>query len=155
MTAAQLARAAGADLAWLHNAERLLGRRFARSTAGSRELALIRMLHADLDIDLATAAGIAKARRRAQSGKVVLAEPGGAVTLLVDPQRFDSVWLLNLAAALDIGPRLPGRPLGVTSDPVGRARRYGVDIDLLRWQLSRSVAERLDALDGNALPRVE
>ena len=155
MTTAQLARAAGADLAWLHNAERLLGRRFARSIAGSREVALIRMLHADLDIDLATAAGIAKARKSVHPGNSVLAEPGGAVTLLVDPQRFDSVWLLNLAAALELGPRLRGRPLGVTTDPVGRARRYGIDIGLLRWQLSRSVADRLDALDGNKLPRIQ
>ncbi|HRP07920.1 MAG TPA: hypothetical protein PLL69_05470 [Gemmatimonadales bacterium] len=156
MTSTQFARAAGADQTWLFNTERILGRRFPRTVAGSRELALIRMLQADLGIDLADAAGIARARARSRKrGATQLREVGGAIGLLIDPVRFDSIWLLDLAAALDEGPRMRGRPPAASGNPIERARRYGIDIDLLKWQLSHTVGERLDTLDASALPRIK
>lgn len=154
MTTAQLARAAGTDSTWLFNAERLLGRRFPRTVAGSRELALVRVIHSELGIDLATAAGMARARESRRRKGQVFGEPQGAVTLLIDPERFDSIWLLNLAAALDTGTRLRGRPLGPSIAPIERARRYGIDVELLRWQMSRTIADRLDSLDDGVLPRI-
>ncbi|HEV2148837.1 MAG TPA: hypothetical protein VGR37_15640 [Longimicrobiaceae bacterium] len=36
------------------------------------------------------------------------------------------------------------------SDPIQRALAYGIDISLLRSNLQRTVAERLNALDANA-----
>lgn len=151
MTTAQLARAAGADQAWLFNAERLLGRRFPRTVAGSRELALVKMLHSELRVDLAVAAGIVRARAGASNCRGnLLRESSGAVALLVDPARFESIWLLNLAAALDMAPKVRGRPLLSTVDPLSRARRHGVDLALVQWQLSRPLSERLSELDRNA-----
>lgn len=151
MTSTQLARSAGADPTWLFNTERLLGQRFPRTLAGSRNLALVRMLHSELGIDLAVAVGIVRARPGTGSNRGNLVrEVGGAVALLIDPERFESVWLLNLAAALEMKPRLKGRPLASTTDPMSRARRYGIDVGLLEWQLLRSVSERLSELDRNS-----
>lgn len=151
MTTAQLASAAGADTAWLFNAERLLGRTFTRTVRGARTLALVRVLHHDLGLGLDQAAGLASSLEELGAGGIRYhAAVGSCAGVVLDMARFESMFHLNLAAARRSGARARGRPPRPSVEPIKAAMRHGLDVGLIRSHLERSPAERLTMLEEQA-----
>src|ERR1041384_1435393 len=94
--------AAGAEPKWIHNAARLLRRRFRRTAAEARWLRLVHLLHRSYDMSLAGAAEIATralgAGRRGHG--ITSASLDGSARLAIDLDRFDSSFGAAFAAAL-------------------------------------------------------
>jgi hypothetical protein len=156
MTAHQFAIAARADAKWILNSSALLGRRVRRTPADSRWWGLVRLLTESLALPLQTAADAATRSLGMDSGAeriTVLGDPSHSASLMIDLSRYQSIFLGNLSRALvKETPRRRGRPVrgrrGAAS--VDAARRYGVDLDLVRAALQRTAAERLEMLEANA-----
>jgi hypothetical protein len=149
-----MAVAAGADLKWLTNSSALLGRPIRNNRQGARWWGLVRLLVDDLGLSLKSAAAAAStALLELGSSAVVRAagDPTGSATVVVDLPRYRSIFLGNLSRALvHETPRRRGRRAGSRVGSIAAARRYGVDIDLVRAALARSPAERLALLEENA-----
>ena len=154
MTPQQFAWAVGAEPKWIHNAARLLRRRFRRTAAEAQWLRLVHLLHRSYDMSLAGAAEIAtRALGTGRRGHgITRASLDGSARLAIDLDRFDSSFGAAFAAALAFtGPERRGRPpRRRRGNPLSAARAYGVDVDLLRASLALTPAERLDRLDRNA-----
>ena len=157
MTRSQFALAVGASEKWVENAGRLLGRKFRLSIEQSVWLGLVRTLNQDLEIPLMRAAMLADEAVGigAEDRPLVVGRSDStAVGISIDMPRYRSSHAVALSAALTLGgPRRRGRQ-GVQSKgkshAIEKARRYGVDIDLLREGLKLSRAQRLEQLDANA-----
>lgn len=156
MTRSQFALTVGASDKWVENAGRLLGRRFKLSLPESVWLGLVRTLNQDLGIPLTRAAALAaEAIDSGSGGPVVVGRSDeNTVGISIDMPRYLSSHATAVSAALTLGgPRRRGRQTvrseGKT-DAIEKARRYGVDIDLLREGLKLSRAQRLEQLDANA-----
>lgn len=151
MTPRQTAVAAGADLKWLTNSASLLGRRLRYTAESARWWGLVRLLVDQLGLTLKAAAAAATTAldpRKAASAPVTNA--AAAVRIEVDRARYESIFLANLSRALNQEtPRRRGRARANTGDAIAAARRYGVDIGLMRTALDRTPAERLALLDRN------
>jgi hypothetical protein len=155
MTAHQFAIAARADTKWILNSSALLGRRVRRTPADSRWWGLVRLLTDSLALPLQTAADAATKSlgMRSEAVKItVIADPSQTASLLIDLSRYQSIFLGNLSHALEQEtPRRRGRParhLG-GAGAIDAARRYGVDLGLVRAALQRTPAERLELLEAN------
>ena len=155
MTARQTAAAAAASLKWMNNSAALLGRRLRYNTREAKWWGLVRLFVEEMGLSLASAADAATATLRArdpQSHISASTDPSGSVSLVVDLPRYESIFLANLSRALiHETPRRRGRvkAAGAASGVTG-AKRYGVDIGLLRSALARTPAERLALLEANA-----
>jgi hypothetical protein len=151
MTPRQTAVAAAADLKWLTNSASLPGRRLRYTAEAARWWGLVRLLVDDLGLTLKAAADAATAAL--ETGKAASApatDSRGAVRIEVDRPRYESIFAANLSRALNQEtPRRRGRVRKNTGDPIAAARRYGVDIGLLRTALERTPAERLALLERN------
>ncbi len=151
MTPRQLAVAAASDLKWLTNSASLLGRRLRYDPESARWWGLVRLMVDELGLTLKAAA--AAATTALDTGNPDLArvtDSAGPVRIEVDRARYESIFLTNLARALNQEtPRRRGRVRQTTGGVIGAARRYGVDIGLLRSALDRTPAERLALLDRN------
>ena len=154
MTLGQFTLASGSDLKWLQNSAALLGRDINRTPGEAKLWALIRMLVSALDIPLRRALEIAtNALRMERVGVEVVVSPSSAriATVVIDLNRFESVFNGNLSAALTLElPRQRGRPKAVTENPIENAKEYGIDISLLQSALLLPVSARLERLDANA-----
>ena len=155
MTAHQSAVAAAADLKWLTNSASLLRRRLKYNAEEARWWGLVRLLVDKLGLSLKAAAGAATAALRAKdsvSRGSACADPSGSVSLVIDLPRYESIFLANLSRAwVHETPRRRGRTKGrAATGAVTAARRYGIDLGLLRSALDRSPAERLALLEQNA-----
>ena len=156
MTAHQFAIAARADAKWILNSSALLGLRVRRTPADSRWWGLVRLLTESLALPLQTAADAATRSLGTRSGAeriTVLGDPSHSASLTIDLSRYQSIFLGNLSRALvKETPRRRGRPVrdrgGAAS--IDAARRYGVDLELVRAALQRTPAERLEMLEANA-----
>lgn len=151
MSPRQTAVAAGADLKWLTNSAALLGRRLRYTADGARWWGLVRLLVDDLGLTLKAAADAATAALKpGHPASPPATASAGAVRIEVDLPRYESIFLANLSRALNQEtPRRRGRVRETTGDAVAAARRYGIDIGLLRSALERTPAERLALLDRN------
>jgi hypothetical protein len=150
MTARQTAVAAAADLKWLTNAASLLRRRLQYNAEAAKWWGLVRLLVDELGLTLKSAARAATAALA--TGRSAPAPSGyaGPARIVVDLPRYNSIFLANLSRALNHEtPRRRGRTSKRASDPIARARAYGIDIGLLRAALERTPAERLALLDRN------
>ena len=151
MTPRQTAIAASSDLKWLTNSAALLGRQLRYTAEAARWWGLVRLLVDELGLTLKSAADAATAALA--SGKAASAPATGsrgAVRIEVDRLRYESIFLANLSRALNLEtPRRRGRVRETTGGAIAAARRYGVDIGLLRTALERTPAERLALLDRN------
>ena len=149
-----MAVAAAADLKWLTNSAALLGRPLRNSPQAARWWGLVKLLVDDLGLSLKSAAATAStALLGLDSGAAVRAagDPSESATVVVDLPRYQSIFLGNLSRALvHETPRRRGRRAAGRVDSIAAARRYGVDIDLVRAALARSPAERLALLEDNA-----
>jgi hypothetical protein len=157
MTLHQFAAAVGADLKWVQNASRLLGRQFQRVPSEARWLRLVRLFHDGFGIALkhaAELASVALALAPGTSGDVAAA-PDRSARIAFDLARFDSSFAAALASALAFrGPKQRGRSRW------GKARRgraalkaaeeHGVDLSLLHESLALTPDQRLRRLDENA-----
>ena len=156
MTRSQFALSVGATDKWVENTGRLLGRRFKLSLDESVWLGLVRTLNQDLEIPLMRAAALAdEALDTRTNGPVLVGRSEeNAVGISIDMPRYRSSHAASTSAALTLGgPRRRGRQSVQSkgkTDAIEKARRYGVDIDLLRAGLKLSCAERLEQLDANA-----
>ena len=155
MTARQTAVAAAADLKWLTNSASLLRRRLRYNAEEARWWGLVRLLVDKLGLSLKSAADAATAALSARdfgSRGSASGDPSGSVSLVIDLARYESIFLASLSRALvHETPRRRGRTKRrATSGAVSAARRYGIDIGLLRSALERSPAERLTLLEENA-----
>ena len=156
MTRSQFALSVQATDKWVENTGRLLGRRFKLSLEESVWLGLVRTLNQDLEIPLTKAATLAdEALGIHGDGPVVVGRSDeNAVGISIDMPRYRSSHAASTSAALALGgPRRRGRQSVRSkgkSDAIDKARRYGVDIDLLREGLKLSRTERLEQLDANA-----
>lgn len=155
MTAAQFALAVRADSKWVQNAARILGKRFRYSVPEARWLALVRMLNREFSIPLEKAGRLATAALRypSETREMRLLESGdGAAAIVLDIARFHSDFVASLGTALVLGtPRMRGRRArGAPGSAVERARKFGVDIDLLHASLALTPEERLARLDSDA-----
>lgn len=149
-----MAVAAGADLKWLTNSAALLGRAMRNSPQAARWWGLVRLLVADLGLSLKSAAAAASTALGGSGSHAAVraaGDPTGSATLVVDLPRYQSIFLGNLSRALvHETPRRRGRRAAGRVGSIAAARRYGVDIDLVRAALARSPAERLALLEENA-----
>ncbi len=155
MTAHQFAVAAGADVKWILNSAALLRRRVRYTRRDSSWWGLVRLLTERLGLPLKAAAAAATASFEGKSagGRITAgSDPSHSATLLVDLRRYQSIFLGNLSRALlHETPRRRGRPVTRRAASVlGLARRYGVDVNLLRAALQRTPAQRLTMLEANA-----
>jgi hypothetical protein len=154
MTLAQVAVSAAADMKWLLNSSAILRRRILYTAADSRWWGLVRVLTESLQLPLNYAARAATASLSGERGAKVQvgADPSHSASLQVDLARYRSVFLGNLSRALEHEtPKRRGRPAGRTvGGPIAAARRYGIDLGLLRSALERTPAERLAILEANA-----
>jgi hypothetical protein len=83
----------------------------------------------------------------------VIADPSHSASLLIDLSRYQWIFLGNLSRALvQETPRRKGRPVRARggAGSIDAARRYGVDLGLVRAALKRTPAERLEMLEANA-----
>ncbi len=155
MTPHQFAIAAGADLKWILNSAALLRRRVRYTRRDSLWWGLVRVLTESLGLPLKAAAEAATASLEAKDGNDPItagSDPSHSATLVVDLPRYQSVFLGNLSRALvHETPKRRGRPATRgTRSVIGIARRYGVDINLIRAALQRKPAQRLKMLEANA-----
>ncbi len=154
MTLAQVAVAAASDIKWLRNSSALLRRRIRYTAADSRWWGLVRLLTERLQLPLNGAARAATAALLGQTGALVRldGDPSHSASLQVDLARYGSVFLGNLSRALvHETPKRRGRPARRSvGGPIAAARRYGIDLGLLRSALERTPAERLAMLEANA-----
>lgn len=149
MRLAQFALAVGADSKWVLNACRLLDREVAYDVADARRLGLVREIQASFGTPLDDAdAMAARALEQGDEVAVACATPTGVLALVVDLPRYLSDFAGRLSRARGYTPKRRGRPSRPSSgSAVERARRYGIDISLLRTQLRRSPEARLQGLD--------
>lgn len=155
MTATQFARAIRADPKWVQNAARILGKRFVYAPEEARWLGLVRVLQQQFGIPLHTASGMATralAAPPAERAACVGESEDGSIRIVIDVARYHSSFAASLSAALTLcTPRRRGRRMGhPQSDPMGAARRYGVDIGLTQASLALTASERLARLDDDA-----
>ena len=156
MTRSQFALAVRADEKWVENAGRLLNRRLRFSAEEARWLGLVRLLNQEVGLTLVRAAQLAdEALKHPMTEISVVVGRGedGTAGVSIDLARFYSTHAAALSAALDMGgARRRGRR-STTPGKKGvleRAKRYGVDIDLVRAGLHLSPRKRLEELDDNA-----
>ena len=156
MTPHQFAVAARADPKWILNSSALLGRSVRLTPADCRWWGLVRLLTESLALPLQAAA---EAATRSLSAKndadsiIVKADPSESASLVIDLSRYGSIFLGNFSRALVLEiPRRRGRPARVRrgARAIDSARRYGVDLGLVRAALERTPAERLEMLEANA-----
>lgn len=156
MTAHQFAIAARTDVKWILNSSTLLGRRVRRTPADSKWWGLVRLLTESLALPLQAAADAATTSLGAKGAArqiTVNADPSHSASLLIDLTRYESIFLGNLSHALvHETPRRRGRPprARAGSRVLDSARRYGVDLGLIRAALQRTPAKRLEMLEDNA-----
>jgi hypothetical protein len=156
MTARQTAVAAGADLKWIVNSAALLGRRIRYNRQQAKWWGLVWLLTEQLGLSLGAAAAVSTVALRESSFSTQVtagADPSGSASLIVDLARYESIFLANLSRALvHETPRRKGRPprSSIRGDALTTARRYGVDLSLIRSALRRTPAERLALLEKNA-----
>ena len=109
-----MAIATRSSIAWLHNARRLLNKKLHRTPSGARWWGMVRMLHQELGIPLASAARAADLvlNPGAAPHRVRLpASLDGSVALRLDLERFHSTSNALLSAAYAFGAaRKRGRP---------------------------------------------
>ena len=155
MTATQFALAVRADSKWVQNAARILGTRFRYTIAEVRWLGLVRILNWEFSIPLVEAGRLATVALRLppETRELRLLESDdGSAAIVLDLARYHSSFAAALSAALTLGaPRRRGRRAGGSDgDAIERARKFGVDLGLLRSSLALTPTERLARLDSNA-----
>ena len=155
MTARQTAVAAGADLKWLTNSAALLRRPLRYTPQTAKWWGLVWLLTEELGLSLRAAADtatIALSQADSSSPISASADPSGSASLVIDLPRYESIFLANLSRALlQETPRRRGRSKASrpSSDSIGAAMRYGIDVSLLKTALARTPAERLQLLEAN------
>jgi hypothetical protein len=163
LTLKQLALAIGATPKWVLNAAPRLaraGHAFAYTDTDAKWLRLARVLNRDLRIPLPHAATLARravspadsvqtsAGSAAIRGSAALAASSGdGVRLAVDLARYESTFEAALASAKAFGaPRRAGRkrrPPAHFGAALGRARRSGIDLFMVRATLRYPLESRL------------
>ena len=158
LSRSQFAEVVQADMKWVENTARTLGRDLAYTPSEARWMGIVRLLARDFALPMVRAAALADdvLRHPPDSRAVSLvASPDSPATLVIDLARYHSAFAAALSAALHHGgPRRRGRPLprrrARGHDPVVAAEAHGVDVSLLRDALELLPSERLARLDANA-----
>ena len=155
MTLAEMAALVGAPPKWVLNTMAALERPLAYSMSSARQLAVTRVLQAELQMPLRRAHVMAKRALRVaafQPGPVVVSPTTHALaTVAVDvPRILAGVAVRQSALATTQSSKQRGRPTSRTRDPQARAADWGLDLSLVRANLRRTPAERLRQLDGMA-----
>jgi hypothetical protein len=151
MTLAEFAALVDAEPKWVLNARQVLGRAIRYTVPVAEQLAIARLLHADLQVPLVRAWGLAR-RALDQPGTEparLAVTSDESVALMVDVQRFRSALHTRRSFVQTThAPRRAGRPPRRSRAPLRRAEEFGLDLSLLRANLARSPAQRLRQLDG-------
>lgn len=157
MTRSQFATCACASEKWIANASAILQHRFEYTPSEARWLGLVRVLTAQIGLELSYAAVLAQQALELPpgSGNVTVGRVrDGIAGVTVDLDRYLSTFAAACSSAMEAGgERRRGRPRPVLSkkvDILERASNYGVDVDLLREGLKIPRRERLEQLDANA-----
>lgn len=153
MTPAQFALAVGADLMWIRNARRALGRPKRHDASEAQWFGLVHDLHDSLGVALRQAARIADqaiAAPRNQGSVECAADPSMSITVTINLPRLRTLSGLRLARALHL-PVLDHRGRPATSyrpvvAEVERSARRASDPMRLALSARRPAAERLAAL---------
>lgn len=137
----------GADPKWIHNAAAALGRDLSYTVGAARRLGLARRVQREMEVPLVKAWEVAA---RALRGEPSVSESGLAA-IVVDVQRYLSDFAVRLSCArTHYEPARRGRPARPDRhSAVERARRYGIDIGLLRSSLRMTPAARLKRLEAD------
>jgi hypothetical protein len=135
---------------WVLNTRAVLGAGVRYSLAVAERLALARVLNRDLAIPLPKAWELAgSALGPVASDTVEFTAGDGTVTVIVDLYRLRAALAVRRAELATMSPRRrAGRKPRRTSDALAAAERYGLDIGLLKANLTRSPDERLRQLDA-------
>lgn len=150
MTLGQFALAVGASKRWVLNALAVLGRRPPYTVQLARRLSLARLMKQAFGVPLRRAFDLAgPATASADPAARWRREPSdGCLALEIDLARFHSDFAARLSLALShYAARRRGRPAKRRGSAVGRAEAYGIDVSLLRSNLRKTPAERLQRLD--------
>jgi hypothetical protein len=155
VTATQFALAVRADSKWVQNAARILGARFRYTIAEVRWLGLVRILNREFSTPLVEAGRLATVALRLPPDTRelrLLESDDGSAAIVLDLARYHSSFAASLSAALTLGtPRRRGRRADSSDgNAIERARKFGVDLGLLRSSLALTPTERLARLDSNA-----
>ena len=153
MRLAEFALLVDADPKWVLNTRALLGRRFRYSVEAAERLALVRQLNRELRTPLPAAWELAgKALAHADTESVFEeATSDGVLTLRIDVGRVRAAVATRRSQVATMHrPRRPGRKPKRTSNAIEAARRYGLDVTLLRANLARTPKQRIRQLDGMA-----
>lgn len=153
MTLGAFSRAVGASPRWVQNAFQALDLKPAYTELLARQLALARLLKETCGLPLRRGFPLATdALREWPSSRIwEVTEPMRATGIVVDLEQF----LTDFAARLSLArcwyaEKRRGRPRKTRRRGLALASWYGVDSTLLRENLKRTPAERLDRLEQAA-----
>lgn len=154
MTRSSFALAIRADEKWVENTSQILGLKLNYTREEALWMGLVRELVLNVGITLSRAKEVADEALGRNSDQKVLVGGDSAVGIEIDLKRYCSTFIASLSAARILGGvkrrgRARQKPRG-KKGAIEAARRYGVDIDLLREGLKLSAAERLERLNQNA-----
>lgn len=151
MTLREFAVVVGAETKWVLNARILLERKFPYTVTEARQLGLARILQHALGTSLKRSHRMAGRALAGGRGPAAL-EVDDIVTVTIDLSRYLSNFLVRLSRSRTHDPSARrGRPPRRShASAIERARRYGIDIDLMRARLRLTAAERLRLLDRDA-----
>ena len=154
MTLAEFALLVDATPKWVLNTRAVLGSSVRYSVAIAERLALVRLLNRDLSIPLPRAwelAGAALTHTSGPSGMFELVAGDGTVTLAIAVHRIRAAIATRRSQLATMPPRLQaGRKPKRPPNSLMAARRYGLDLSLLRANVARRPDERLRQLDAMA-----
>ena len=148
LTPQGFARAVDADLKWVANTARLLGRALQRTEPDARRFAIVRILSRDFGLPLDAAdraATVVLAAPTAARTVTVRPLPDAPASLVIDAARLWSGFVARLSTArtLDVA-RRRGRPFGDKRRSArDAARHFGIDIGTIQYALAHPPGERL------------
>ena len=155
MTLAELSRLVGVSPKWVLNTVSGIGADGPYSLQLARQLAIARAVHHETSMPMAKAMSVARQLlRRPRSAATLLevrASEDSDVALTVDVYRLLSSFNVRLAELnASYAPRVRGRPRTRPTDAMAKALDWGLDVTLIRDNLSKTPTQRLRQLDAMA-----
>ena len=153
MTRTEFSRLLGANPKWAVNTLSALNASGRYTIEMARQLTIARAVHAAAAMPMAESLTLARRLLRAPytavSRVTVQLSDDDDVVLTVDVYRLLSSFYVRLADVREsYAPRARGRPRTRRTDALSAAEEWGLDLSLIRDNLTRTAAERIRQLDA-------